>query len=136
MRFGFAFEQDSLAWIKRRIVHGGEERISSGKDFLVGDQQQSWQRRNRAFHDSDTLRGRGEDVPKPEYRIERHDTFKWEVLGHVIGVASLSEVDKFGVSSQRRRIISSQITCTEQESVVRMCKVENAVVTRMRFDKL
>src|SRR5271165_319425 len=136
MRLGFALEQDGFARIKERIVHGGKERISSGKNFSVGDQQQSWQRGSGAFHDADALRGRDESVPKTEHGIERHDSFKWEVLGGVIGVASLSEIDEFGVSSKRRRIVSSQIACAEQVSVVGMCKVENAIVTRMRRDKL
>src|SRR6516165_9207503 len=136
MGFGFAFEQDSLAWIKGRIAHGGKERISSGKDLTVGQQQQSWQRRNVAFYDSEALRGRDESITQPEHGIERHNRFKRQVLGDMIGVASLSEVDEFGVSSQRKRIVSSQITRTEQESVVGICKVEDAIVTRMRCDKL
>ena len=37
VRFGFAFEQNYLAWVKRRIAHGGKKRISSDQDFLVGD---------------------------------------------------------------------------------------------------
>ncbi|MBV8278300.1 MAG: tetratricopeptide repeat protein [Verrucomicrobia bacterium] len=135
-KFGFALEQDGFARIKERIVHGGKERISSGQDFLVGDKQQSWQRRSGAFHDADALRGRDKSVSKTEHGIERHDRSKWEVLGGVIGVASLSEIDEFGVSSKRQRIGSSKITRAEQESVVGMCKVENAIVTRMRRDKL
>ena len=54
----------------------------------------------------------------------------------MIGVAPLSEADEFGVSSQRRRIVSPQIARTKQESVVGIRKVENAIVTWMRFDKL